>query len=162
MVVRRLGVLVLASTLCCAGCGSGGNDGGTTTAVVSTPEIAGDWAGTLTQKGLAPFRIAVRISPDGTGRVAYTGIECGGRWTLKSALASSPPAGYNFRERITQGTGGNCKGRGVVSIGPDSPRAPKKLGYGFTGGGVSSEGTLHKTDAAGLKPVFDEAGVTPP
>jgi hypothetical protein len=39
---------------------------------------------------------------------------------------------------------------------------PKSLGYLFTGGGVTSQGTLRKTDAAGLKPVFDEAGVTPP
>ncbi len=163
MSVRWLVLTLLLPALLIAGCGDDGADGGgTTTSVGPTKEIAGDWTATLTQKGLEPFRIAVRISPDGTGRVAYTGIDCGGSWTVKNALASLPPAAYNFREQITQGAGGNCKGEGVVSIGPDPPRAPKDLSYGFSGGGVTSEGVLHRTDAAGLRPVFDEAGVTPP
>jgi hypothetical protein len=160
--VRLPIVVLMVAALCFAGCGGSGDDGKTTTAVGPTQEISGDWTGTLRQKGLEPFRIAVRISPDGTGRVAYTGIECGGNWTLKNALASSPPAAYNFRERITQGTGGSCKGTGVVSIGPEPYRAPKELGYGFFGGGIRSDGELHRTDGEGLKPVFDEAGVTPP
>jgi hypothetical protein len=164
MLVRWLVLALLLPVLLIAGCGGDGEDGGgTTTTVGAAQAIAGDWTGHLTQKGLAPFRIGVRIDADGMGRVAYTGIECGGNWALKKALASLPSAGYEFREDITQGAGDECKGTGKVAIAPIpvSP-APKKLGYGFTGGGVSSEGTLHRTDAAGLKPVFDEAGVTPP
>jgi hypothetical protein len=162
VLVRWPIALLVAVALCLAGCGSGGDAGGTTAAIGPAQEIAGDWTGELTQKGLPPFRVAVQIAPDGTGRVAYTGIECGGKWTLKNALASEPPAGYNFREKITQGAGDQCKGTGVVSIGPDPYRAPKDLGYGFVGGGVTSRGTLDRTDASGLKPVFEEAGVTPP
>jgi hypothetical protein len=161
--VRWLVLALLIPAFLITGCGGDGDDGGgTSTTVGPAKEIAGDWTGQLTQKGLAPFRIAVRIEADGTGRVAYTGIECGGEWAVKNELSSLPPAAYNFRERITEGAGGNCKGTGVVSIGPDPYRAPKVLGYGFTGGGVSSTGTLHRTDAAGLRPVFDEAGVSPP
>lgn len=162
MSVRWLIAVLVVTAVSLAGCGGGGDEDQTTTSVELTPEIVGDWTGTLTQKGLAPFRIAVAISPDGIGRVAYTGIECGGRWTLKNALASSPPAAYNFREQITQGAGGNCKGTGVVSIAPVPPQAPKELSYGFFGGGVRSDGRLHRTDAAGLKPIFDEAGVSAP
>jgi hypothetical protein len=163
--VRRLLALIAMSALVVAGCGSSGSDGTTSTPAIkngATKEISGPWTGKLAQSGLAPFQIAVLIGPDGTGRVAYTGIECGGRWTLKRTLASSPPAGYTFRETITQGVGGECKGIGEVGIGPHPPGDPETLGYAFTGGGVSSKGTLHKTGPARLKPVFDEAGVTPP
>jgi hypothetical protein len=38
----------------------------------------------------------------------------------------------------------------------------RSIEYTFTGGGVNSQGLLHRTDTAGLKSVFDEAGVTPP
>jgi hypothetical protein len=161
--VRWLVLALVLPAFLITGCGGdGGDGGGTTTTVGPAQEIAGDWTGQLTQKGLAPFRVGVRIEADGTGRVAYTGIECGGMWTLKRALASGPPAGYTFREEITQGAGDSCKGAGAVGIAPMPVRAPKELGYGFTGGGVSSHGTLHQTDEAGLKPVFDEAGVSPP
>ncbi len=156
MLVRWFVAALAALALLLAGCG----DGGKSTTVGPAREIAGDWTGTLTQKGLAPFRIAVRISPGGAGRVAYTGIECGGTWTLKRILTSLPPAGYEFTETITQGAGDECKGEGGVAIDPEPPRAPKALGYGFFGGGVRSSGQLHRTDASGLKPVFDEAGVT--
>ena len=162
MLARWPVALLVLVAVAVAGCGSEDDGGKTTTRVQLTPLLAGDWTGTLTQKGLAPFRIAVRISSDGTGRVAYTSIECVGSWIVKNVLASSPPAAYNFRERITEGAGGKCKGEGVVSIAPEPRQAPKELGYGFTGGGVSSRGVLHRTDSAGLKPVFDQAGVEPP
>jgi hypothetical protein len=156
-------VTLLLSALLIAGCGGDSDDGHvTTTSVGPAQEIAGDWTGELTQKGLKPFRIGVQIEADGTGRVAYTGIECGGEWTLKRVLASGIPAGYNFREDVTQGAGDECKGKGTVAIDPNPPQSPRSLGYGFMGGGVTSDGTLHKTDVAGIQPVFTEAGVSPP
>ena len=140
-----------------AGCG-GGDSSGTEDAALP---IAGDWTGTLEQKGLAPFRIAVQIEASGTGRVAYTGIECGGVWDIHDILSSLPPQ-YEITERINQGAGGECKGSGAVSLQPESSSHDSRLRYEFTGGGVTSRGLLHRTDSAGLKPVFDEAGVTPP
>jgi hypothetical protein len=132
----------------------------TTTTAPAGPaaEVAGDWTGQLTQKGLKPFQVAVRIDPSGNGQVAYTGIRCGGSWGLGPVQESAPPT-YNFRETIRRGAGGKCKGTGNVQI---VPAADGTLGYNFTGGGVTSRGTLTRTDAAGLAPVFKRAGVTPP
>jgi hypothetical protein len=126
-----------------------------------TKPIAGNWTGTLKQKGLKPFRIAVRIEVNGSGHVAYTGIECGGKWTLGVILDSRPPI-YEFKEQINEGVGGECKGTGDVSFHPDLASPRDRVHYGFRGGGVTSHGVLHRTDASGLRPVFDEAGVTPP
>jgi hypothetical protein len=158
MPVRWLVVPLALSVALVAGCGISEDS----PVDRPTEPIAGNWTGTLQQKGLKPFRIAVRIAANGGGDVAYTGIECGGHWRLASDVPSVPAPGYAFKEEITEGAGGNCKGTGTVIIRPDPPPAPNVLGYEFTGGGVASKGTLHKTDAAGLKPVFDEAGVTPP
>jgi hypothetical protein len=159
VLVRRLIALLAVLPLLLAGCGGDDNDSGGGTAA---RPIAGDWIGTLKQKGLAPFRIAVQIEPSGSGRVAYTGIECGGTWTMQPEILGSDPPQYGFDEQIEEGVGGNCKGSGDVSIQPDAIAPSEVLDYAFTGGGVTSRGFLHKTDAAGLKPVFDEAGVTPP
>ncbi len=57
---------------------------------------------------------------------------------------------------------GSYGGSGDVSIQPDAVAPKEALDYSFRGGGVTSRGFLHRTDAAGVKPVFDEAGVTPP
>jgi hypothetical protein len=155
-----LTVALLALGAFVAGCGEKEEDLGTATGTIATEptsEIAGDWAGQLTQKGLAPFQVAVRIDPSGTGRVAYTGINCGGSWTSKGTLESQPPQ-YLFEERIGKGAGGTCKGIGEVKIAPRG----ETLGYVFSGGGVTSRGLLSRTDAAGLRPVFKQAGVASP
>jgi hypothetical protein len=123
--------------------------------------IAGNWTGDLEQQGLAPFRIAVRIEPSGNGEVAYTGIRCGGRWSLDKVVTSRPPQ-YEFTERIDRGAGGECKGSGRVDIEPDSVDPHSGLHYEFTGGGVSSRGLLGRTDLAGLNSVFAAAGLSPP
>ncbi len=128
-----------------------------TTAAEPAAEVAGDWTGQLTQKGLKPFQVGVRIDPSGSGQVAYTGINCGGTWGLgpvRAAEGSAVPR-YFFRETIKTGAGGDCKGKGSVTITP----ADGSLTYEFVGGGVESRGTLAKTDAAGLAPVFAQAGV---
>lgn len=119
--------------------------------------IAGNWAGTLNQQGLAPFLVAVRIQKPNAGiptRVAYTGIGCGGTWTFVSLEGGA----YRFREEINQGTGGNCKGTGEVTLTPD-PAGKNELAYRFRGGGVTSSGVLTATTAAGLKATFAQAGV---
>src|SRR4051794_2682314 len=146
------------------GCG-GGSGGGTEV----TKDYCGGWTGTLKQKGLQPFQVAARIDLAGSGRVAYTGIDCGGTWTGLRFLASDPPH-ITVRERINQGAGGECKGSGLVGLhpvrrceGPEHGQCEiRSIEYSFTGGGVTSDGLLHRTDATGLKSVFDEAGVTPP
>ena len=159
MFVRWLVVPPTLLALLIVGCGSGGSDAAQGKAA---KPIAGDWIGTLKQKGLAPFRIAVQIEPSGEGRVAYTGIECGGTWTMQPEILGSRPPIYGFDERIEEGVGGECKGSGDVSIQPELIAPKTILHYDFAGGGVKSHGLIHRTSAEALKPVFDQAGVDPP
>ena len=124
--------------------------------------LAGDWTGTLHQRGLEPFESAVRIDPDGPTLVAYTGIDCGGHWVFRLAGESAPPI-FVIDELITTGAGKKCKGSGTVTLRPHSKQEPyTELGYSFDGDGVTSRGVLQKTDEAGLQAVFSEAGVTLP
>jgi hypothetical protein len=151
------------------GCGSGGNPDDLTGLGNSegiTRQIAGDWAGKLHQSGLAPFKIAVDITAGGSGRVAYTGIRCGGDWDLQGTRPTTPPQ-YLFTEEINEGAGGACKGTGTVTLLPiqnHSPNRPAytRLNYSFSGGGVTSRGLLHRIHAGAQHPVFKQAGVTPP
>lgn len=158
---RSLALALAATALLAAGCGEKDEPqlAATTTAppTGATAEIAGDWTGTLSQKGLKPFRVAVRIEPAGTARVAYTGIRCGGAWAHTATEESAPPR-YRFAETIDSGAGGECKGTGEVTLVPRG----EGLSYTFTGGGVTSTGTLARTDATGLAPVFSQAGLPPP
>jgi hypothetical protein len=152
-----------------AGCGSGGNPGaeaGISVGEGVTRQISGRWTGDLRQQGLEPFEIGVDIGADSTAKVAYTGIQCGGDWTLDRAEASTPPR-YLFTETIDEGAGGTCKGTGMVSLVPIQRHAANgpayiQMNYTFTGGGVTSQGLLHRTDASHLAPVFKEAGLTSP
>ncbi|MGA9372732.1 MAG: hypothetical protein WBV53_12870 [Solirubrobacterales bacterium] len=92
--------------------------------------------------------------------MAYTGIECGGTWKLDVRLDSKPPI-YEFTEQISEGAGGACKGTGLVRV-ERKMSDDSRLRYEFSGGGVRSRGSLHRTDAAALAPVFEQAGVEPP
>jgi hypothetical protein len=161
---RGLGLLLALAVLLIAGCGS--NDAGEETALSNTRQISGSWTGNLHQKGLAPFAMAVNIGGDGTGDVAYRGIECGGDWTLDAVEPSAPPR-YIFKEEITEGSGGSCKGTGTVTLSPIQRHAPNgpaytRMNYIFTGGGVTSRGLLHRIHADEITPLFRKAGVTPP
>jgi hypothetical protein len=153
-------LVLIASCGLLAGCGEKEEnlDGGATTSN-PTAEIAGDWTGQLTQKGLAPFQVAVRIEASGTGQVAYTGINCGGTWTQSAAPVASTGATFSFEETIDRGAGGTCKGSGSVVLTHD---ANDSMSYRFTGGGVTSRGVLQRTDVAGLRPVFEQTGIAPP
>jgi hypothetical protein len=165
--VRGLLLLLALSAPLFAGCGSGENAGeeaGISTGEGVTRQISGRWTGELRQQGLKPFEIGVDIGADSTAKVAYTGIECGGDWSLDRAEASTPPR-YLFTEKIDEGAGAICKGKGTVSLVPIQRQAPNgpayiRMNYSFTGGGVTSRGVLHRTDASHLAPVFQEAGVS--
>lgn len=175
---RLLPALLALVLLAAAISGCGDDEDTTTTAATTAPapdttaqaaqpsglpnDIAGDWTGELTQKGLKPFEVAVRIDPDGPTRVAYTGINCGGHWVFKLAGESLPPI-YVIDEAIDEGAGEVCKGSGTVTLKPRSKRPPySELDYDFRGGGVLSQGVLTRTDTAGVDAVFDRAGLQPP
>lgn len=134
------GLAVGALTLGVSGCG-GSDESGTASTPASQNMLAGHWRGQLQQKGLPPFTVSAAIeSPAGSSgnRVHYTGIDCSGRWTYLSAAGSS----YRFREVIDRGSGGKCKGVGIVTL--TTERSPDRLGYEFRGGGVASQGTLRR------------------
>lgn len=155
--LAALAMLALAAGL--AACGEKQENIDTSAAGSDISAITGDWRGELTQAGLEPFLVAVRIEQPGSGRstqVAYTGIDCGGLWKLKAAPDTDPPS-YLFSERIDQGAGGECKGKGSVTLKPKAIGGG--LGYTFLGGGVQSTGTLLRSDDAGIAPVFAQAGV---
>jgi hypothetical protein len=162
--VRGLALPLAFAVLLIGGCST--NDSGDVTTLNNTRQIAGAWSGELRQQGQAPFGMAVDIGGDGTGRVAYTGLECGGGWTLDGTQPSAPPR-YIFTEKIKQGSGGACKGTGTVTLSPiqrHSPNGPAytRLNYLFAGGGVTSRGLLHRVHAPELAPVFKQAGVSSP
>jgi hypothetical protein len=164
---RGPALLLAIGALLIGGCGSDASSSDVTALGAGiTRQISGRWTGELRQKGLEPFKIAVDIGSDGQGQVAYTGIECGGEWTLNEVQPSAPPL-YSFTEEIEEGSGGECKGTGTVSLSPIQGHIPNQpaysqLSYSFTGGGVTSRGLLHRTDTAHLAPVFEQAGLTPP
>jgi hypothetical protein len=167
VLARRLCLFILG-IVALSGCGSSGPGGGTSinNAEGVTRNIAGSWTATLHQQGMEPFQVGVTIAANGEARVAYTGIRCGGDWTLDRAEPSTPPR-YLFTETITAGAGGSCKGTGAVSLSPiqrHSPNEPAytRLNYRFVGGGVTSLGLLRRSHDPALLPLFKQAGVTPP
>jgi hypothetical protein len=169
VLARSLCTLLVVVTGLVAGCGEvhdQGEPGVSGTGSGVTRQISGNWTGTLHQKGVPPFQVAVDIGADSTAQVAYSGIKCGGDWTIDRVQTSIPPR-YIFTERIKAGAGGSCKGTGSVALLPvqaHSPNEPaySRMHYSFTGGGVSSRGLLHRTDPAHMDEVFKEAGVGAP
>ncbi len=153
MLVRWPALALAASVLALAGCGDSSDDT-TTTALKSgaTKGISGPWTGKLTQADLKPFKVAVTISGDGTGLVGYTGIDCGGTWSLESAQ----PPHYVFTEDIHVGKGGKCKGTGTVDL---NQTTSGRMAYRFEGGGVTSGGTLTTASVSEVTSVFRKARV---
>ena len=100
--------------------------------------ILGRWTGRLHQRGLKPFTVTATIRGfDALSRntVHYTRIDCSGHWTFLSRSGRS----YQFRELITSGRGGKCKGLGRVTL---AQVDAKHARYAFRGGGVVSRGVL--------------------
>jgi hypothetical protein len=104
-------------------------------------DVVGRWRGTLHQKGIKPFPIAVSIvsATDPSRNVVHYGgeIDCSGTWRYVDA--SGPLV--RFRETIDHGSGGKCKGSGNVEVSVTGA-APQKLRYSFSGGGIKSAGVL--------------------
>jgi hypothetical protein len=156
MLVRFPLALLVGLALVIAGCGSDhGSSGATSTAASKgeSTQIVGPWAGTLSQAGLPPFRVAAVIF-SGAAKVAYTGIDCAGDWKLTGG--GDPGPSYVFTETINEGAGGKCKGTGTVHL---DEFAPKRLRYRFEGDGVSSQGILRPARDRLWMPIFREAGV---
>jgi hypothetical protein len=106
-------------------------------------DIVGLWEGELRQKGLPPFQVRASIrSPRDrrVTRVEYSGIDCSGTWTVERVRDMT----VYFLESIDRGEGGDCKGVGTVEITPQP--GEERLDYLFRGGGVKSEGTLHRVE----------------
>jgi hypothetical protein len=102
--------------------------------------ILGRWKGTLHQRGMKPFVVTVRIRGfDALSRntVHYTGIDCSGHWTYLTRTGRT----YEFREVITSGRGGKCKGAGRVNL---TQTSANRASYVFRGGGVVSRGILRR------------------
>ena len=104
----------------------------------ATFSILGRWKGRLHQRGVSPFTVTATIRGfDALSRntVHYTGIDCSGHWTYLTRKGGS----YQFREVITSGKGGKCKGVGRVTL---TRVDPDHVRYVFRGGGVVSRGVL--------------------
>jgi hypothetical protein len=105
--------------------------------------VVGSWQGTLVQAGVKPFAIRVKIvsaTDPGRNVVHYGGeIDCSGSWTYLGAEGSE----VRFRELIDRGAGGDCKGSGRATVRPLAGDPPR-LRYEFHGGGIASQGVLHK------------------
>jgi hypothetical protein len=157
MLVRWMVALFVAFALFTAGCGGSDNSSSGATSTTSlkggSARIAGPWAGQLTQAGLPPFKVAAVIF-DRAGKVAYTGIDCAGDWKLVGG--GDPGPTYVFTETINEGSGGECKGSGMVHL---AHFAPHRLRYSFEGGGVESQGILRPARDRLWTAIFREAGV---
>ncbi|MGZ5311893.1 MAG: hypothetical protein ACXWZK_09295 [Solirubrobacterales bacterium] len=148
MSIARLGAVfaILALAAALAGCGEKDEPdlAGTTSATTTTGSeipgfaIEGTWSGELPQANLKPFRVTATIGSlqdPAQNTVSYTGINCNGNWTYLGRQGTA----YRFREQITGGKGGSCKGKGIVTLNPFDTDG---VDYDFQGGGVQSAGVL--------------------
>jgi hypothetical protein len=143
---RLLAVLVLApALLLAAGCGDdddngNGGEGADQAGVEAEYDITGSWSGELRQKGVDDFRVDATIGSlddPSANTVRYTGIDCGGNWTYLGRAGSA----FRFREVIDRGAGGDCKGKGTVTL---TPFSADGVDYTFRGGGIESAGILKR------------------
>jgi hypothetical protein len=132
-----LAVVLTATLALLPSCGSNKSEWSPSAAPRGESFLLGRWSGELKQSQLPPFRVMAEIrslSRSARNSVAYTGINCGGRWTYLGRRGDT----YRFRETIDRGRGGKCKGVGEVSL----RREGGRLRFTFKGGGVESRGVL--------------------
>ena len=142
-------VVVALTVALLVGCGddSGGDDTGDGNAseqgagAFADYDITGAWSGKLAQHGLPDFSVSARIrnlEDKFKNTVSYTGLDCSGHW----AYQGREGAAFRFQEVIDAGKGGDCKGKGTVTL---TPFAADGVDYNFSGGGVESAGVLRRT-----------------
>lgn len=126
------------------GCGDDEDEGGDTTdegaGAFADYDITGTWSGTLNQKNLPDFRVRADIrdlNDKFKNTVSYTGIDCSGHWEYLGRDGMA----FLFEEVIDAGKGGNCKGKGNVTL---TPFAADGVDYSFRGGGIESAGILKR------------------
>lgn len=113
------------------------------TTTLAETTIKGTWTGTLTQRMTPDFTVTATIRSfnrfTARNSVRYGApLNCRGHWRFLSSKGST----YRFRETITSGDSASCKGSGTVVLRAKSD--PERLEYRFTGGGVTSRGTLRR------------------
>lgn len=112
---------------------------------VAATTIEGPWTGTLTQRGMPPFTVTATIRSfnryTAKNSVRYGApLRCRGHWRYLGFKDGA----HRFRETITSGDSPTCKGSGTVTL--RSTGDDDRLRYRFTGGGVTSTGTLRRPD----------------
>lgn len=113
------------------------------TATTVTPTIKGTWAGTLTQRDSPDFTVTATIRSfnryAARNSVRYgPPLRCRGHWRYLGRTGRT----HRFRETITSGDSAVCKGTGTIAL--TTQTNPDRLRYRFTGGGVTSSGTLRR------------------
>lgn len=114
-----------------------------TSTTVAAESLEGTWSGTLTQKDMPKFTVTATIrtfNPDSSNNPVRYGspLHCRGHWRFLDREGSV----YRFRETITSGHSSSCKGTGTVKL---TWKGGDRARYRFSGGGVTSAGTLKRT-----------------
>lgn len=114
-----------------------------TSTTVAAESLQGTWKGTLTQKDMPKFTVTATIrtfNPESSDNPVFYGspLHCRGRWRFLDRTGSV----YRFRETITSGHSSSCKGTGTVKL---AWKGGDRARYRFSGGGVTSSGTLTRT-----------------
>ncbi len=148
--MSRITALLVALALlggAVAGCGDDDDDegGGSTdegAGAFADYDITGSWSGTLKQENLSDFHVRADIrdlDDKFKNTVSYSVIDCSGHWEY----LGRDGAAFLFEEVIDAGKGGNCKGKGNVTLTPFSENG---VDYTFRGGGVESAGVLSRSN----------------
>lgn len=141
--MRRRGRVVLAGlavSVLLLGCGGRESSRQAPSGGPSAKKVIGNWRGEMSEKGLKPFRLRVRIASLGRAsqnRYHYTGIDCSGVWKFLDRSDSA----FRFRELYGGGGGPKCIPSGTVTL---TPSGSGRLDFEYHGDGVTSRATLRR------------------